>query len=64
MRSRNANHQTVTNAKVDDLAQREVQKIKLFLHIGHGKTGTSAIQSSLAIASDELSKKGISYPIQ
>jgi hypothetical protein len=41
-----------------------VQKIKLFLHIGHGKTGTSAIQSSLAIASDELSKKGISYPIQ
>ena len=44
--------------------QREVQKLKLFLHIGHGKTGTSAIQSSLAIASDELSKKGISYPIQ
>ena len=41
-----------------------MQKIKLFLHIGHGKTGTSAIQSSLAIASDELSKKGISYPIQ
>ena len=64
MRSRNVNHQTVTNAKVNDLAQREVQKIKLFLHIGHGKTGTSAIQSSLAIASDELSKKGISYPIQ
>lgn len=64
MRSRNANHQTVTNAKVNDLVQREVQKIKLFLHIGHGKTGTSAIQSSLAIASDELFKKGISYPIQ
>lgn len=41
-----------------------MKKIKLFLHIGHGKTGTSAIQSSLAIASDELSKKGISYPIQ
>ena len=39
-------------------------KTKLFLHIGHGKTGTSAIQSSLAIASDRLSKKGISYPIQ
>ena len=35
-----------------------------FLHIGHGKTGTSAVQSSLAIASDELSKKGIRYPIQ
>ena len=39
-------------------------KTKLFLHIGHGKTGTSAVQSSLAIASDELSKQGIRYPIQ
>ena len=64
MRTRNANHQSLTNAKIDDPVQREVQKIKLFLHIGHGKTGTSAIQSSLAIASDELSKQGISYPIQ
>ena len=64
MRTCNANHQSLANAKIDDPVQREVQKIKLFLHIGHGKTGTSAIQSSLAIASDELSKKGISYPIQ
>ena len=38
-------------------------KTKLFLHIGHGKTGTSAIQSSLAIASDNLRGKGINYPI-
>ena len=41
-----------------------VKKTKLFLHIGHGKTGTSAIQSALAIASEELAKRGISYPIQ
>ena len=41
-----------------------MEKTQLFLHIGHGKTGTSAVQSSLAIASDELSKKGIRYPIQ
>ena len=38
-------------------------KTKLFLHIGHGKTGTSATQSSLAIASDNLRHKGINYPI-
>ena len=41
-----------------------MKKTKLFLHIGHGKTGTSAIQSALAIASDDLSRQGISYPIQ
>jgi len=41
-----------------------VKKTKLFLHIGHGKTGTSAIQSALAIASEDLSKQGINYPIQ
>ena len=40
-----------------------MKKTKLFLHIGHGKTGTSAIQSSLAIASDSLRGKGINYPI-
>nr|WP_255618119.1 hypothetical protein [Synechococcus sp. MU1625] len=34
------------------------------MHIGHGKTGTSAIQSSLAIASNDLAEQGISYPIQ
>ena len=41
-----------------------MKKTKLFLHIGHGKTGTSAVQSALAIASDDLSRQGISYPIQ
>ena len=40
-----------------------MKKTKLFLHIGHGKTGTSAIQSSLAIASDNLRSRGINYPI-
>ena len=41
-----------------------MKKTKLFLHIGHGKTGTSAIQSSLAIASNDLAEQGINYPIQ
>ena len=40
-----------------------MKKTKLFLHIGHGKTGTSAVQSSLAIASDNLRRKSINYPI-
>lgn len=40
-----------------------MNKTKLFLHIGHGKTGTSAIQSSLAIASEKLAALGIEYPI-
>ena len=40
-----------------------VKKTKLFLHIGHGKTGTSAVQSSLAIASGKLLERGINYPI-
>ena len=41
-----------------------MKKTKLFLHIGHGKTGTSAIQAALAIASEDLAKRGINYPIQ
>ena len=52
------------NAKVDEKERSAVKKTKLFLHIGHGKTGTSAIQSALAIASEELAKQSISYPIQ
>ena len=40
-----------------------MKKTNIFLHIGHGKTGTSATQSALAIASNDLSQKGISYPI-
>ena len=38
-------------------------KQKFFLHVGHGKTGTSAIQSALAISAGPLLKKGIHYPI-
>ena len=41
-----------------------MKKTKIFLHIGHGKTGTSAVQSALAMASEDLSKRGINYPIQ
>ena len=52
------------NAKVEEKERSAVKKTKLFLHIGHGKTGTSAIQSALAIASEELAKQSISYPIQ
>ena len=37
---------------------------QLYLHIGHGKTGTSAIQSAFAIAQKDLLKLGIEYPIQ
>jgi len=40
-----------------------VAKTKIVLHAGHGKTGTSAIQSALAISAEALSKKGINYPI-
>ena len=39
-------------------------KTKLFLHIGHGKTGTSAIQSALAMATKELLSNKILYPIE
>ena len=40
-----------------------VAKTKIVLHAGHGKTGTSAIQSALAISTDALLKNGINYPI-
>ena len=36
---------------------------KIFLHVGHGKTGSSYAQSSLALSRSELSKYDISYPI-
>ena len=42
---------------------RVVAKTKIVLHAGHGKTGTSAIQSALAISADALLKNGINYPI-
>ncbi len=35
---------------------------KIILHIGHGKTGSSAIQSFLALSSEELNMKGFDYP--
>ena len=39
-------------------------KPKFYLHIGHGKTGTSAIQSAFAIAQEDLLSHQIEYPIQ
>ena len=50
--------------KLTSKERSAVKRTKIFLHIGHGKTGTSAIQSALAIASEELPKQSISYPIQ
>lgn len=38
-------------------------KTRIILHAGHGKTGTSAIQSALAISADALLQAGINYPI-
>ena len=35
---------------------------KIILHIGHGKTGTSYIQSALSLNKDYLRDKGINYP--
>ncbi len=35
---------------------------KVDLHIGHGKTGTSYIQSALALSEKQLSEAGILYP--
>ena len=34
----------------------------VIIHVGHGKTGTSYIQSALALNRDNLSELGISYP--
>ena len=34
----------------------------VIIHVGHGKTGTSYIQSALALNRDKLSDLGISYP--
>lgn len=35
---------------------------QLYLHVGHGKTGSSYIQSSLALSQDVLLERGIDYP--
>ncbi len=34
----------------------------VILHVGHGKTGSSALQSSLVLSSEALAKAGIFYP--
>jgi hypothetical protein len=36
---------------------------KVYLHIGHGKTGSSFIHSSFALSKRRLSERGIQYPI-
>jgi hypothetical protein len=36
---------------------------KIICHVGHGKTGTSYIQSALQLNSDLLQELGISYPL-
>ena len=35
---------------------------RIILHVGHGKTGTSALQSSFALSIDALADAGIHYP--
>lgn len=36
----------------------------VYLHIGHGKTGSSFLQSALALSQPALAKHGIIYPIE
>jgi hypothetical protein len=35
---------------------------RLILHVGHGKTGSTAIQSALALSEDALRDRGVAYP--
>lgn len=37
-------------------------KPRIYLHVGMGKTGTSAIQSALAIYASDMAEQGILYP--
>lgn len=37
---------------------------ELIIHVGHGKTATSYVQSALAISTDLLLESGIDYPLQ
>lgn len=39
-----------------------VDCIPLILHVGHGKTGSSAIQSALALSTEALARSGVIYP--
>ena len=36
---------------------------RILLHVGHGKTGSSYIQSSFALSNNNLSRLGVEYPI-
>ncbi|WP_127902269.1 hypothetical protein [Solirhodobacter olei] len=36
---------------------------ELFIHLGHGKTGTTYIQNALALSADRLFDAGIAYPL-
>ena len=40
-----------------------MQRKTIYLHIGHGKTGTTATQSAFSIAAEELNKTGFFYPV-
>ena len=40
-----------------------VKKKTIYLHIGHGKTGTTATQSAFSLAAEELEKSGFLYPV-
>jgi hypothetical protein len=42
--------------------EESTPKKKIYLHIGHGKTGTSSIQSVLAKAEADLKAANVSYP--
>lgn len=44
------------------ISNQDVLKPKVFLHIGHPKTGSSAFQSILAKSHELLAAKGILYP--
>lgn len=39
------------------------QKKKIFIHIGVGKTGTTAIQDSMMLHREEISAQGVLYPL-
>ncbi|MGB2011224.1 MAG: hypothetical protein ACPHYF_06820 [Akkermansiaceae bacterium] len=49
--------------KILDRLNRSQNKSKeIILHVGHGKTGSSYIQSALAVSIDRLKSLGIAYP--
>lgn len=51
-------------SEVDEKSRGDVSKGegKLVIHIGHGKTGSSFIQSVLALNSEKLARAGVIYP--